>query len=64
MLWIWRKITSRNWKRYWLIIPGIRDNFIRKGDEYELYCLDKEWVSLEVKVAEADSLVYGNVPSG
>ncbi|MEL7587118.1 MAG: discoidin domain-containing protein [Prolixibacteraceae bacterium] len=44
--------------------PRNRDNFIRKGDEYELYYLDKKWVSLGVKVAATDSLVYGNAPSG
>lgn len=47
-----------------IYVPRNRDNFIRKGDEYELYYLDKKWVSLGVKVAAADSLVYGNVPSG
>ena len=45
-------------------VPRNRDNFIRKGDQYELYYLDKEWISMGVEVAEADSLVYGNVPSG
>jgi hypothetical protein len=44
--------------------PRNRDNFIRQGGEYELYYLDKKWGSLGVKVAAADSLVYGNVPSG
>ncbi len=47
-----------------IYIPRNRDNFIRKGDEYELYYLDKEWISLGEKVAAADSLVYGNAPSG
>jgi hypothetical protein len=44
--------------------PRNRDNFIRKGDQYELYYLDKDWISLGKKMADADSLVYGNVPSG
>jgi hypothetical protein len=47
-----------------IYIPRNRDNFIRKGDQYELYYLDKEWVSAGVKIADADSLVYENIASG
>ncbi len=42
--------------------PLNRDNFIRPGDEYELFFLDKIWVSLGRTVATADSLCYTNVP--
>ena len=42
--------------------PRNRDNFIRPGDEYELFFLDKIWVSLGRTVATADSLHYPAVP--
>lgn len=39
--------------------PRNRDNFIRKGDLYELfYATESEWTSLGVQEAMADSLVY------
>ena len=47
-----------------IYVPRNRDNFIREGDVYELYYLDKEWISLGTKIAGADSLVYPHVPSG
>ena len=47
-----------------IYIPRNRDNFIRKGDQYELYYLDKEWISAGEQIAEADSLVYKNIVSG
>lgn len=44
--------------------PRNRDNFIRKGDKYELfYCDEGRWNSLGAKVATSDSLVY-QVPEG
>lgn len=43
--------------------PRNRDDYIRKGDRYELFYCDKEWKSAGIVVAEADSLVY-EVPSG
>ncbi|WP_319505009.1 discoidin domain-containing protein [Bacteroides graminisolvens] len=42
--------------------PANRDNFIRKEATYELYYFDKHWVSLGRKTADADSLVYQDVP--
>lgn len=47
-----------------IYVPRNRDNFIRKGDRYELYYLDKDWISIGDKIAFADSLVYENIPSG
>lgn len=44
-------------------VPRNRDNFIRRGDEYELFYFDKSWFSFGRKVATADSLVFENVPS-
>ncbi len=44
--------------------PRNRDNFVRKGDLYELFYLDKEWVSAGKKTATADSLVYEHIPTG
>lgn len=44
--------------------PRNRDNFIHKGDCYELfYASEKGWESLGKQVADADSLVY-EVPCG
>lgn len=37
-------------------------NMIKRGDEYELFYYDREWKSLGRQVADADSLVYHNVP--
>lgn len=44
--------------------PRSYDNYIRPGDEYELfYCAKKErWESLGRQVSKADSLAYKNVP--
>lgn len=39
--------------------PRNRDNYVRKGDLYELfYFADKKWKSLGKKTAEGDSLAY------
>ena len=44
--------------------PRNRDNFIRRGDRYELfYATARGWVSLGEQVAVSDSLVY-EVPMG
>jgi len=44
--------------------PRNRDNFIRVNDEYELFYQGKnKWVSLGIKTAESDSLIFENVPS-
>lgn len=40
-------------------VPRNLDNFIRKGDRYELfYWKDRKWNSGDIKQAEADSLIY------
>lgn len=44
--------------------PRSYDNYIRPGDEYELFCCigrDK-WDSFGVQISEADTLVYKDVP--
>lgn len=41
-----------------------RDNYVRPGDTYELYFCDGLWKSAGVQVAESDSLVFHDVPSG
>lgn len=47
------------------LLPGDRQQPINDVDnEYELYYLDKEWKSLEKKIAHSDSLVFTNVPKG
>lgn len=38
--------------------PRNRDDFVRKGDSYELFYCDKEWKSAGVQTAVSDSLVY------
>lgn len=45
--------------------PRSYDNYIRRGDEYELfYCAKKDkWVSLGAQLSGADSLAYKNVPA-
>lgn len=42
--------------------PRNRDNFIARGDRYELFYFDKKWISLGQKTAESDSITY-NAPS-
>lgn len=45
-------------------VPRNRDNFIRKGDNYELlYWENRRWNSAGCKKAEADSLLY-RIPKG
>ncbi len=46
--------------------PRNDDNFIRPGDTYELFYQDgaEGWKSLGRQTAEADSLVYDNIPTG
>ncbi|WP_186754181.1 RICIN domain-containing protein [Echinicola salinicaeni] len=39
-------------------------NIIEPGDTYELVYWDKEWISAGRQVAEADTLVFEDVPSG
>ncbi len=44
--------------------PRNRDNFIRKGHQYELFQCGKEgWVSIGIQVATSDSLKYEKVDS-
>ena len=44
--------------------PRNRDNFVRIGDNYELFYLEEdEWRSLGDKMAESDSLLFENAPS-
>lgn len=49
-----------------LLVPHNDDNFIRKGDAYELFYQDgvKGWRSLGVKKAVTNELVFDNIPSG
>ena len=45
--------------------PRNHDNYVKKGQKYELFINGKNgWKSLEVKIADSDSLHYENVPSG
>ncbi len=45
--------------------PRNNDNYIKKGDRYELFISDRQgWRSLGVQVASSDSLRYDNIPSG
>lgn len=39
-------------------------NYITLGDDYELFYYDKGWISLGRQEAKAESLIFGNVPSG
>lgn len=42
--------------------PRNRDNYIRPGDTFELFYLDREWKSLGIIKSESDSLLYKGVP--
>jgi hypothetical protein len=44
-------------------IPRNRDNFIREGDQYELFYFDNHWISAGLKTAESDSLMYNYIPA-
>lgn len=39
-------------------------NMIKQGDRYELFYYDYGWKSLGTQIAQADSLIYNNVPNG
>ena len=43
--------------------PRNRDDYIRRGDRYELFYCDGEWRSAGVMTAQSDSLSY-RVPAG
>lgn len=47
-----------------LFVPRNDDNFVRKGHRYELFFHNgsEGWKTLGCKIAEADSLIYNNVP--
>lgn len=49
-----------------VFIPRNDDNFIRVGDEYELFYNDgiDGWKSLGTQIASSITLIYNNVPSG
>jgi hypothetical protein len=42
--------------------PRNRDNYIRPGDTFELFYMDKEWKSSGIIKSKSDSLLYKNVP--
>lgn len=43
--------------------PRNRDNFVRKGDTYELFiCKNGKWISHGIQVSTSDSLLYHDVP--
>lgn len=42
--------------------PRNRDNYIRRGDMFELFYCDGDWKSVGLVRATSDSLVYRNVP--
>lgn len=44
--------------------PESKGNRITKGKGYELLYWDKKWVSLGIRMATADSIVYTNCPKG
>ncbi len=42
--------------------PRNRDNYIRPGDVFELFYLNREWQSLGIVTSHSDSLLYRGVP--
>lgn len=42
--------------------PRNRDNYVRKGDVFELFYCDGDWKSAGIMRATADSLVYRDIP--
>ena len=44
--------------------PRNRVNYIYAGDVYELMYYDEGWKSLGIKTAEADSIIFNDVPDG
>lgn len=46
--------------------PRNRDNFVKKGDKYELFywnTINRSWISMGIKIANSDSIDY-IIPSG
>lgn len=44
--------------------PRNRDNFVKEGNDYELFYYDRTWKSAGRMTAVSDSLVFKDVPSG
>lgn len=42
--------------------PRNRDNFVRPGDDYELFYCDRDWKSGGKIKSASDSLVFRNIP--
>ncbi|WP_436417386.1 discoidin domain-containing protein [Petrimonas sulfuriphila] len=44
--------------------PRNHDNYIKKGDRYELFISDRAgWSSMGIQIASSDSLRYENIPT-
>lgn len=62
--WVGLKFPKPETIKKVVLVPRNRDNFIRKGDIYELYSWDNhKWCSLGAKEATADSIVF-SAPKG
>ena len=61
----WIGLKFKNSSRISSIVftPRNRKNYIQPGNRYELFYCDKDWISLGVKHAQGDSLLY-DVPRG
>ena len=44
--------------------PHNNDNFVKKGDEYELFYWDTNWKSAGKQIAASDTLLYKDLPQG
>ena len=60
--WVGLKFSKPEMIKKVILTPRNRDNFIRRGDLYELYYWDhQKWCSLGAKEATSDNIIF-NVP--
>lgn len=63
--WVGLDLQSQCHVTHVRIVPRNDDNYVRPGDEYELFYWDNEhWVSVGKRTATDNSLSYDNIPYG
>lgn len=61
--WVGLNFKEKKHVKKIIYTPRNRDNFVRKGDLYELLiCNQGKWIPFDKQLAQADSLVFKDVP--
>lgn len=62
--WVGMKFSKPEMIKKIILVPRNRDNFIRRGDTYELYWWENQkWSSLGIREASSDSITF-SIPQG